>query len=63
PGEDAFSRRLNVPPGTTIAEILTELGVPDNLPTIFLVNGSPAQPGRVLTSGDVLSLLPPAGGG
>ena len=48
---------------TTIAELVKELGLPEDIPKIVIVNGTHAELDRVLKEGDVLSVFPPLAGG
>lgn len=49
--------------GATIAAVLQELGLPEKMPKILLVNGEQKEPGDALSDGDVLSVFPPMAGG
>lgn len=60
-GEDLF--HLKVAPGTTVAEVLKTLAIPDSTPKVIIVNGRAAEPGRELMDGDELILFPPVAGG
>jgi sulfur carrier protein ThiS len=63
PGGEEYERRLGIPAGSTVDEVLDTLGVPRDHPMVLLVNGHPVKPDHVLRSGDVLSALRPAEGG
>ena len=54
---------LEVPPGTTIADVLPRLGLPDAVPLVAMVNEKVEHLDYVLSEGDVLSLFPPVAGG
>lgn len=54
---------LDVPDGSTVADVGTALGIPPTLPRIALVNGEDAGPGRRLAPQDVVTLFPPLAGG
>jgi thiamine biosynthesis protein ThiS len=58
---------LELAPGTTIAALIDQRGLPRQLCTLVLVNGVFVPPGelerRVLAEGDVLAIWPPVGGG
>jgi molybdopterin converting factor small subunit len=54
---------LDVPPGTTVAELVESLGIPNDLECLRVVNGHDAAPAHRLADGDVLSLFPPLAGG
>jgi sulfur carrier protein ThiS len=55
--------RLDVPDGTTVAAVLRQLGLPDALPRLLLVNDRDAAPEQRLRAGDVVTVLPPLAGG
>jgi molybdopterin converting factor small subunit len=54
---------LDVPAGSTAADVASRLGIPPGLERVLLVNGREAQPEGVLAPGDVLDLFPPLAGG
>lgn len=54
---------LDVPPGSTIHDVIERLGIPADLERVSLVNGVDATPERPLSPGDVLTLFPPLAGG
>ena len=54
---------LEVPEGSTAADVARRLGIPSGLERVLLVNGSEATPDRRLAPGDVLDLYPPLAGG
>ncbi|GAB4263086.1 MAG: hypothetical protein Kow0092_13770 [Deferrisomatales bacterium] len=54
---------VEVAPGTTVRDLLTQLGVPPDKPKILLVNGRHANLDRELRDGDELSAFPPVAGG
>jgi hypothetical protein len=54
---------VEVPDGSTVEQVTRELGIPDDLPRVTLVNGADADPGQRLSPGDQLSLFPPLAGG
>ncbi len=60
-GENLF--HLEAAPGTTVAEVLKALAIPDSTPKVIIVNGRAAQPSRELMDGDRLTLFPPVAGG
>jgi sulfur-carrier protein len=47
----------------TVQALIKELGVPDDLPKIVLVNGQHASENSVLTNGDIVTVFPPLIGG
>ena len=64
PGADGRRVWLTVPEGTTVAEILDQLGIPRKLTKLIVVDGIiHQQPDRVLRPGNVLSLFPAIAGG
>jgi sulfur carrier protein ThiS len=54
---------LEVPPGTTVHDVLKRLGIPAEIERVALVNGGEATPERALSSGDVVTVFPPLAGG
>ena len=54
---------LDVPPGSTIHDVIQRLGIPAELERVSLVNGVDATPERRLSPGDVVTLFPPLAGG
>lgn len=60
-GEELF--HVEAAPGTTVANILKELGFSDATPKVIIVNGRAADPSRELVDGDQLTLFPPVAGG
>ena len=54
---------LDVPPGTTVEQVVDSLRIPSGLERLTVVNGRDASPAQVLSDGDVLSLFPPLAGG
>ncbi len=63
PGDGEYERRITIPSGSTVDEVLTRLGMPRDHPMVLLVDGRPVKADHVLRSGDVLSALRPAEGG
>jgi sulfur-carrier protein len=59
--------QLEVPPGTTVLDVIGRQGVPDSLCAIVLVDGHwVARPDRgtcALADGEVLAIWPPIAGG
>jgi molybdopterin converting factor small subunit len=62
-GAKGDSTILDVPPGTTVANLVESLGIPNDLECLTVVNGHDAAPAHRLAEGDVLSLFPPLAGG
>jgi len=54
---------LEVPPDSTVAEILPRLRIPEAAPLVAMVNEKVEHLDCVLHEGDVLSLFPPVAGG
>jgi molybdopterin converting factor small subunit len=51
------------PDGSTIADVLSALGIPEKIPRITLINGEQKESAVRLSEGDVLSVFPPMAGG
>jgi sulfur-carrier protein len=51
------------PDGATVREVTQKLGVPHELATVIVVNGSAITPDEALAEGDRLTLIPPIAGG
>ena len=49
-------------PGTTVADIIVQLGLPDE-PRVVFLNGKHAADNTVLVDGDRLAIFPPVAGG
>ena len=60
---DGRSAALEVADGSTVADMVRLLGIPDDMPFIVMVDGRDAAFDRPLGDGDVLSLFPPLAGG
>jgi molybdopterin synthase sulfur carrier subunit len=63
PPGSAGSTALDIPDGSTLAELAARLGIPPALPRVALVNGEDAVPERRLVPGDVVTVFPPLAGG
>jgi len=65
--EPALSRGaalpLEVPPGTTVGQVVQQLGIPDGVPLVAMVNAAVCRLDHVLVEGDRLMLFPPVAGG
>jgi len=59
----AASLLLDVPDGTTVCEVVAQLGIPDKLPVMAMVNTSVCGLDHVLIDGDTVSLFLPVAGG
>ena len=55
-------RAFDLAEGTTIAEVITSLGLPDE-PRVIFVNSRHADEATVLHEGDRLAIFPPVAGG
>jgi len=60
-GERSF--RLEVPAGTTIADLRGILAIDPALPLLCMVNHRHEPEGRVLDDNDQVGMFPPIGGG
>ena len=63
PGSHAGVAIVDVPDGSTAADVARRLGIPAGLERVLLINGREATPDRPLAPGDVLDLYPPLAGG
>lgn len=55
--------RRDYPPGTTVADVVAELGIDPDLIGMIFIHGRAAEFDRVLKEDDVLALFPLLGGG
>jgi molybdopterin synthase sulfur carrier subunit len=62
-GSEKYSCTLELEEGTTIAQVLATLKIPESLPMVPLVNGIHRKVEDPLQPGDVLSIFPPVAGG
>lgn len=62
-GTSGKSTALTVEDSATVAQVMKDLGVPDDMPFTTLVNGCHSEPDQVLKPGDRLSAFPPLAGG
>ncbi|MEK6664835.1 MAG: MoaD/ThiS family protein [candidate division NC10 bacterium] len=60
---DGRSAALEVVNGSTVADAVRLLRIPDDMPFIAMIDGRDAALDRPLGDGDVLSLFPPLAGG
>ena len=60
PGENAV---IDLPEGSTVRELAHQLGIPDQLPRLVIVNGHEASADHRLEAGDSVSMFPPLQGG
>lgn len=56
------ARTFELPEGTTVADVIRDLELPDN-PRIVFVNGRHAPEDSELHAGDRLAVFPPVAGG
>ena len=63
PGSERYSCTLELEEGTTIAQVLARLKIPESQPMVPLVNGIYRKPEDPLQPGDVLSIFPQVAGG
>jgi thiamine biosynthesis protein ThiS len=54
---------LEISPGTTIADLFAQLGVPDSNVSMCAVNDVVVNPSTPLHDGDVVEVFEPVGGG
>lgn len=54
---------LDVPDGSTAADVARRLGIPAGFDRVLLINGREAEPEQTLGAGDVVDLFPPLAGG
>jgi molybdopterin synthase sulfur carrier subunit len=54
---------LEVPEGTTVRQVAAEVGIPDSVPLVVMVNAGVCRLDYVLTEGDTVSLFQPVAGG
>ena len=52
-----------IPAGCTVGDVMTQLGIPEKIPKIMLINGEQKAAQDTLAEGDVLSVFPPIAGG
>lgn len=56
------ARAVELPEGTRIADVIENLGLPDQ-PRVVFVNGRHAEETAALADGDRLAIFPPVAGG
>jgi molybdopterin converting factor small subunit len=59
----AGGTQVEVPDGSTVADVAAILGIPADVSRIVLVNDAEADEHRCLAAGDVVTLFPPLAGG
>jgi molybdopterin converting factor small subunit len=60
-GDDAFEFEL--PEGALVRDLVSKLGVPDELASIIIVGNTNADPSHPLKEADTVILIPPLAGG
>jgi molybdopterin synthase sulfur carrier subunit len=55
--------RLEVAAGSTLGEVVSQLGIPYGVPLVAMVNNTVRDQDYVLSEGDRLALFPPVAGG
>jgi molybdopterin converting factor small subunit len=63
PGAQNRKAVMEVKDGTTVREVMDQLGIPQDLSNILLVNGRQSPDSAVLKDGEILSIFPPLAGG
>lgn len=67
PGASRNVAEMEVADGTTPADVIAKLGLPEKLTHLVLVNGVYLAPGErakhILSEGDALAIWPPVAGG
>jgi molybdopterin converting factor small subunit len=63
PNSTSGTAVLDVPERATVADVARRLGIPPELDSVILVNGTEAEPERQLGAGDVVDMFPPLAGG
>jgi len=56
-------RSVEVKDHTTIRKVLSELGIPEDIPKVILHNDRQGRLDDILNEGDVVTIVPPVGGG
>ena len=62
-GEKEYFFRLTVPSGSVVHDALSILGIPKDRTVLIFLNGESCAQEAILSNGDVLSVMQPAGGG
>ena len=63
PGAQNRKGKIDTPDGATVLDVKRQLGMPDDLSGILLLNGKQAAPDTVMREGDTLAIFPPLAGG
>jgi molybdopterin converting factor small subunit len=62
-GEPHHPFTIDLPEASTVADLVTLLGIPDNRFSAAAVNGETASADDLLQPGDTIHLFPPSAGG
>ena len=54
---------VQLPDGSTVADLIRQVGIPDGEVKLIFVNALFRDPDHVLADGDELGIFPPVGGG
>ena len=63
PGAQNRKAVIEVRDGATVREVMTQVGIPQDVSNILLVNGRQTPEGTVLKDGEILTIFPPLAGG
>ena len=63
PGASGRKAALDVPEGSTIADVIRRLAIPPEMMALTFVNGTQASHDTVLRAGDLLEVFAPLTGG
>jgi molybdopterin converting factor small subunit len=63
PGAQNRKAVIEVRDGATVREVMTQVGIPQDVPNILLVNGRQTPESTVLKDGEILTIFPPLAGG
>jgi sulfur-carrier protein len=62
-GNDSFGVKRSLDNPITVDELIQQMGLPEDVPKIIIVNGLHADFDYVVKDGDVVSIFPPLAGG
>ncbi len=62
-GSDGRRAEIDVPSGTTVADLPEAMGAPRRLLAVALIDGEPARLTDVVPDGSEITLMPPFSGG
>ena len=63
PGAEGRKATLELPDGSTIADLLKRLQIPPEMTALLMVNGTHQPPETALKDGETLAIFPPLAGG